>query len=220
MCVNYETISRQISFDWFRTPIESGEDWRTEIYQDYAAPFIIHDDQGKRKGLVGSYGFVPKRKMPPGQRLTTMNARSETVGQLRTYKKAWASSKLCLVPCMCVFEPNWEQAQHVRWAIEMANKAPYAVAGIWKSWEEEDGSQTHSFTQLTVNADDHPVMRRFHKPGDEKRSVVIIPEDQYDDWLGCKDPELARAFLQLYPSDLMNAYAAPRPSQKKQTELF
>jgi putative SOS response-associated peptidase YedK len=63
-------------------------------------------------------------------------------------------------------------------------------------------------------------MRRFHKPGDEKRSVVIIPEDQYDDWLGCKDPELARTFLQLYPADLMNAYAAPRPSQKKQTELF
>lgn len=220
MCVNYLTVSRQICFDWFRTPIEVNDDWREEIYQDYAAPFIVHDNQGNRKGLVGSYGFIPKRHMPLGQRLTTLNARSETVGQLRTYKKAWTTSKLCLVPCTAVFEPNWEQAQHVRWAIEMANKAPYAVAGIWRSWDEEDGSQAHSFTQLTVNADEHPVMRRFHKPGDEKRSVVIIPQDQYDDWLGCKDPQLARAFLQLYPADLMNAYAAPRPSTKKQAELF
>jgi len=220
MCVNYVTISRQISFDWFRTPIEANEDWRDEIYQDYAAPFIVHDDQGNRQGMLGSYGFVPKRRMPPGQRLTTMNARAETVGQLRTYKKAWAESRLCLVPATAVYEPNWEQPQHVRWAIEMADKSPFAVAGIWRSWDEEDGSQTHSFTQLTVNADEHPVMRRFHKPGDEKRSVVIVPEDQYDDWLGCKNPELARTFLKLYPGDLMNAYAAPRSSQKKQTELF
>ncbi len=105
-----------------------------------------------------------------------MNARSETVGQLRTYKKAWATSKLCLVPCMAVFEPNWEQARHVRWAVEMANKAPFAAAGIWKTRDEEDGSHRHSYTRFTVNADEHPVLKRFHKPGDEKRFVAIIPE--------------------------------------------
>ena len=64
MCVNYITVSRQISFDWFRTPIEVNEEWRDEIYKDRLAPFIIHDDQGSRKGLVGSYGFVPQRHRP------------------------------------------------------------------------------------------------------------------------------------------------------------
>lgn len=220
MCVNYITVSRQICFDWFRTPIEMDDDWRDEIYQDYAAPFITHDGHGNRRGMLGSYGFVPKRKMPPGQRLTTMNARAETVGALRTYKKAWATTKLCLVPCLAIYEPNWEQPQHVRWAIEMANKAPFAVAGIWRSWEDDDGPVSHSFTQLTVNADDHELMRRFHKPGDEKRSVVIIRPEEYDDWLACKDPELARTFLQLFPAEEMAAHAAPRPSAKKQSELF
>ncbi|MNH94677.1 hypothetical protein D3C73_473000 [compost metagenome] len=35
----------------------------------------------------------------------------------------------------------------------------------------------------------------MHKPGDEKRSLVIVSPDDYDTWLGCKDPELARTYL-------------------------
>ncbi len=221
MCVNYITVSRQISFDWFRTPMETGEDWREEIYQDYVAPFIVHDRTGARRGMLGNYGFVPKRHLRPGQRMTTMNARSETVGELSNYNEYWTRGQLCLIPAMAVFEPNWEQPQHVRWAIGMADQAPFAVAGIWRSWEEADGSLSHSFTQLTVNADAHPLMRRFHKPDDEKRSVVIVPPEEYDLWLSCRNPELARAFLQLYPADRMAAYPAPKaPPQKKQAELF
>lgn len=30
---------------------------------------------------------------------------------------------------------------------------------------------------VTVNTDTHPVMWRMHKPGDEKRSVVILRPD-------------------------------------------
>ena len=39
---------------------------------------------------------------------------------------------------------------------------------------------------LTINATDHPVMNQFHRPEDEKRMVVILPEDQYDAWLEAK----------------------------------
>lgn len=107
MCVNYVTVSRQLAFDFFRTSMEESDDWRDELYQDYVGPIIVHDEAGNRKGLTGTYGFIPKRHMPPGQRLTTMNARAETVGQLRTYKSAWAKSQLCLIPMVRFFEPNW-----------------------------------------------------------------------------------------------------------------
>jgi len=36
---------------------------------------------------------------------------------------------------------------------------------------------------LTINADGHPVMGRFHRPGDEKRSLVVVPPDAWNDWL-------------------------------------
>jgi len=48
-----------------------------------------------------------------------------------------------------------------------------------------------SFSMLTVNADEHPVMRYFHKPGDEKRTPVIIAPDLHDAWLGAEPAKAA-----------------------------
>lgn len=215
MCVNYETISRQVAFEWFRTPMEMGDDWREELYQDYLGPIIVSGQDGSRRGLLASYGLVPQRRMRPGERFTTMNARSETVGQLRHYKRPWAQSQLCLVPMRSFFEPNWEQEKHVRYRIGMADGTPFAVAGIWNRHEDADGNSSYSFTQLTINADEHALMRRFHKPGDEKRSLVIVRPEEYDDWLNCKDPEQARTYLQLFPAELMRAEPAPRPATSR-----
>lgn len=36
---------------------------------------------------------------------------------------------------------------------------------------------------LTINATEHALMRDFHKPADEKRMVVILPPERYQDWL-------------------------------------
>jgi len=50
------------------------------------------------------------------------------------------------------------------------------------------------FLMLTVNADDHEFMRNFHKPEDEKRMVVILHEDEYDEWIN-ETAEDARHYL-------------------------
>ena len=54
MCVNYVTISRQLSFEYVRTPMEVGDDWREELYRDYTGPIIVHDEAGNRKAIVGA----------------------------------------------------------------------------------------------------------------------------------------------------------------------
>jgi putative SOS response-associated peptidase YedK len=97
----------------------------------------------------------------------------------------------------------------------MADKAPFAVAGLYRSWHDADGSESFSFTQLTINADQHPLMQRFHRPGDEKRSLVIVPRARYDDWLGCANAKQARACLQLYPPESMAAAPEPKPKLAK-----
>jgi putative SOS response-associated peptidase YedK len=58
-------------------------------------------------------------------------------------------------------------------------------------------------------------MRRFHKPGDEKRALVVLPHEDLDSWLACKDVELARSFLRHYPAESMKAWAAPAPPRSK-----
>lgn len=215
MCVNYIPPTAEELIRVFGV-MNISDTWPHESFQDYAAPIIRTGPDGKRVGMIASYGMVPKRHVPPAiKRLTTMNARSETVGQLRSYAPAWKALQLCLVPMQAFFEPNYEAGSHVRWRIGMADESPFAVAGLWRTWKESDGTESHSFTQLTINADQHPLLNRFQTPGDEKRSLVIIAPDAYDDWLSCRDPELARSFLQPYPAQKMDAKAAPKIAKPK-----
>lgn len=149
---------------------------------------------------------VPKSHMPPGVKVfDTMNARAETLGQKRSYRGAWNRLQLALIPCKMFYGPNYEMGKAVRWRIGTASGQPLAIAGLWRSWDEPGGDQTLSFTMLTVKADDHPLMKRFLRPGAEKRSLVIISPADYEDWLTCRNTDEARSFLRLYPAEAMRA---------------
>ena len=209
MCTNYAAARRRI-FEKYYGVAPPEEAWRDEIYQDYPAPLLRRAPDGSRAACIATFGMVPKAKTPPdAKRYTTMNARAETLGERPTYRSAWTKQQLCLVPCEAIYEPNYESGKHVRFRIGLASGEPFAIAGLWRAWPTPDGEDI-SFTMLTVNADAHPMMRRFHKPGDEKRSVVIVRPEDYDDWLACRGTDEARSFLQLFPSESLAAVAAPK----------
>jgi hypothetical protein len=69
---------------------------------------------------------------------------------------------------------------------------------------------------ITVNADQHPLYKRLHKPGEEKRMPVILDPADYGDWLRCPVAEAARFFkpwggvLEGEPSPPPPRVAAPR----------
>lgn len=248
MCVNYITTSKQIFFDWFRTPLEFTEDWRDEVYCDFKAPFIVHGADGSREGRLGTYGFVPQDRRPPKKltatelekydravekanaqgkvrpklpriRMDTMNARAEEVGSKRNYKTYWFEQRLCLVPALGFFEYNYESGKPERWLIELADKTPFAMPGLWRTWTKDDGTEFNTFTHFTLNADDHPLLSRFHEPDVEKRGAAILRPEHWDDWLCSKNPEFARALIELYPRELLQAHPAPKPSKKPQEPL-
>jgi putative SOS response-associated peptidase YedK len=62
---------------------------------------------------------------------------------------------------------------------------------------------------LTVNADEHPVMKQFHKPGDEKRTPVIIAPELHDAWLSADVPQ-ATALMNWQRMPELVACSAPR----------
>lgn len=154
--------------------------------------------------------MVPREKIPPGVKVfDTMNARAETVGEKRSFIGAWKKQHLCLNPTQVFYEPDYELGKAVRWAVGMADGSPFAIAGLWREWEGEGGARL-SFTMLTLNSDHHPLMKRFHKPGSEKRSVIIIRPDDYDDWLGARSIDEARSFLTLPDAVEIAASAHPK----------
>jgi putative SOS response-associated peptidase YedK len=215
MCVNYRPSERNHILEMFGATLHADSTWPAEVWKDYPAPIIRALDDSANEAVLATYGIVPRKHIPEGVKVfDTMNARSETVGEKRSYSKAWRSGQTCLIPMECFFEPNYISGKSERWKIDLTDGKPFAVAGLWRDWKETDGSETHSFTQLTINADSHPFMKQFHKPGDEKRSLVILRPDEYQAWLSCRDPEIARSFLTLYPSELMAGSPSPRPPKK------
>ncbi|WP_050464291.1 SOS response-associated peptidase family protein [Herbaspirillum autotrophicum] len=213
MCVNYKPPTRLEIANFIRSRMDDPAEWPIETWQDYAAPIIRSGEtpDAEPELVVGTFGMIPKRFLPPGKKsITTMNARAETIGQKPAFAKAWRLGQTCLLPAHHFYEQNYESGKAERWAIGMDDGQPFCVAGLWRSWEEPERGVSFAFTQITINADEHPLMRRFHKPGDEKRSLVIVPRSEYADWLSCNNPELARSMLLPFPAARMKAWAAAR----------
>ena len=62
---------------------------------------------------------------------------------------------------------------------------------MWNTWIDKATGEVHeSYTMLTLNADQHPLMNRMHKPDpkrpphmQDKRSVIPIGLADVDAWL-------------------------------------
>jgi putative SOS response-associated peptidase YedK len=156
--------------------------------------------------------MVPRKHIPPGVKVfDTMNARVEGISSKRSFRSAWTKLQLALIPCEHFYEPDYETGKAVRWRIGLASGEPLAIAGLWRSWKEPEGGDALSFTMLTVNADAHPLMSRFHRPASEKRSVVIVPAAEHAAWLASRSTDEAYSFLRLFPADELHAEPYPLP---------
>jgi putative SOS response-associated peptidase YedK len=217
MCVNYKPpLPEQLDMVLgVLVDLIRDRDWAPETWKDYAAPILRSGADGRREVSLASYGMVPRRHIPPGVKVfDTMNARAESIAEKRSFAPAWHRTQLCAVPMTCFYEPNYESGRAERFGIGMRDEAMFFVAGLWREWREADNQVASSFTQITINADEHPLMRRFHKPGDEKRALVVLPPSDVDAWLQCRNPELARSFLRHYPAEAMKAWPAPNTVRK------
>lgn len=218
MCANYlpsrgERLQKQFSV------AAPSHGTGKEAFPGYLAPIVrlAEDGSGERECVAACFGLVPAWADMKLAR-HTYNARTETVGEKPSFRTAFRKRQFCIVPAEVFFEPNYESGKAVRWEIGGAAGEDLGIAGLW-DWRPHGGPDDQplvSFSMLTINADHHPLMQRFHKPGDEKRMVVILDPGQYGDWLQA-DPETARRFFCAYPAEKLHAAPAPRLALRKAT---
>jgi putative SOS response-associated peptidase YedK len=216
MCSNYRAVTEVERlakyFGIAPDDVPPAPEFPKDTWPTTPAPFIRLSAEGKRIVEAGHFGLLPHFAKEVTYGRKTYNSRSETVATLPSFKTAWKRGQRCIVPVEKIYEPCYEIGKPIRWAIESATATPMGIAGIWTEHpflKMPDGSPALSFAMLTVNADGHPVFQRMHAPDDEKRMVVILDTDQYDDWLTCR-VEDATTFFRQYLGEL-NAYAAPLP---------
>ena len=108
------------------------------------------------------------------------------------------------------YEPNWETGNAVKWRIKRSDSLPIGVASIWERFIDIDtGEIIFSFSMLTINADNHPVMKHFHKLDEEKRSIVVLSDSNYIPWLNANHTE-ANTLIKLAPSGFLISEAVTK----------
>lgn len=70
---------------------------------------------------------------------------------------------------------------------------------------------------LTMNATDDILLRDYHRPEDEKRTIVTLLESDYSAWLNAPASE-GMDFIRHYPTDKM--VAAPMALKVKAPTLL
>lgn len=218
MCTNYTpaTPSHLLSMLELTGTVLPAASWPAETFPGYLAPIIVSGPGDAPVCELASYGLVP-RWCKDAQQATTLarrtyNARSETVANKPSYRAPWRARQYALAPMLNYFEPCWETGRAVRWRLHRPDDTPFAVAGLHEHWTDRGtGEIVHSFSLLTVNADAHPVLRRMHRPGDEKRQLVVVPPEAFGQWLDAS-PDQALAYLRDSGDDGLTGEPAPRPT--------
>lgn len=205
MCSHYESVNdRETLKSHFKIgTIPDGI--KQNLWPGYLGAFIRNSEAGAdREMLLGSFGLIPHWANDTRIVRSTYNARSETVAEKPSYRDAWRLGRRCIIPAAAIYEPDWRNGKAVPTRIARADGKPMGIAGLWTGWKAPSGDILRSYTMLTINADTHPLMQLFHKPTDEKRMVVILPDEQYDNWLHA-GPDDCREFLREYPAELLRA---------------
>lgn len=164
-----------------------------ESYPSFLAPIVVKSHQSGRVACgLARFGLIPPWAKDRTIARHTYNARSETVADKPSFRHAWRQRQYGLVVVDHFYEPRYESGKAVRWKIELASGDPFGIACLWERWTDPaSGELVVSFAMLTVNADEHPVMKQFHKPQDEKRTPVIIAPQRHDAWLSADVPQAA-----------------------------
>lgn len=210
MCTNFTPTKCAV---WVKTEfkVELPTGYPDESYPGFVAPVVVKSHQTGRVACgLARFGLIPSWSKDDKISRHTYNARSETAAEKPSYRTAWSHRQYGLVLVDDFYEPNYESGKAVRWKIGLASGDPFGIACIWDRWTDpQSGELVVSFSMLTVNADEHPVMRKFHKPGDEKRTPVIIAPEFHDAWLSA-DPAHAAELMTWAHMPELTAAPAPR----------
>jgi putative SOS response-associated peptidase YedK len=147
---------------------------------------VVREVESRRELRIMRWGLVPSwsREGPSGAPL--INARAETVAEKPSFRQAFRSRR-CLLPADGFIEWATINRRKMPFLFQRDDGAPFAFAGLWEQWRQEDGQTLLSCAIVTTTANE--VVRSVHD-----RMPVILDPEQYETWLRQGGTEMLRPY--------------------------
>lgn len=158
------------------------------------AAWVVREENDVRTIEPLKWGLLPAGSAKPaGRPGGWINARSETVESLSTFRSAFRARR-CIVPASGFYEWAVRSGGKEPYFFKRRDKAPLAFAGIWEPGADR---APDSFAILTTNANAR--MAKYHD-----RMPVILEKENFGRWLSGKSkPEMAKSLLHPAPDDIL-----------------
>ena len=153
---------------------------------------------GERRFDEMSWQLIPEYEPDFKTRLSTINARSETVFGSPLFGPLILRQR-CIVPLSGFYEWKREESAKRPFKIYRSDGEIMSVAGIWNTWHAGKPDARHSFSILTTSANE--MMHRIHD-----RMPLVLDRFGVEEWI---DPEVhERGALRMLMKPCPNSWLA------------
>ncbi len=154
---------------------------RYNIAPTQFVPVVRCNDAGVRRLAMLYWGLIPfwAKEKSIGARM--INARSETVAEKPAFRAAYRKRR-CLILADGYYEWRALAGGKQPYLLRAVDREPFAMAGIWESWVEQEGvDPLESCSILTTAATGAAATVHDRMP-------VILRRDAYALWLDARTP--------------------------------
>lgn len=187
--------------------------YEEEIFPSFQTPLLFKSNQGIEWRLV-NFGLIPKWAEDKEVAKHTYNARNETVMEKPSFSEAFAKCQFGVIPVSEFYESKYINGKPQRWAVRRKDGQAFYIAALYEITRLKNGEVVRSATMLSMDAHHHEMMKDFHEPRTDKRSIVVIPQQRLEEWLSLKQPNIM-SFIEGFPVEEFECYYCPKQRHNK-----
>jgi putative SOS response-associated peptidase YedK len=154
----------------------------------------------KREAVMLRWGLVPHWEKDSATAQKPINARSETVDELKTFREAFLERR-CIVAATGWYEWTPGKLKRQPHCIRPAHGLPLGFAGLYETWDSGVGVVIETF--LVITCEPNEKMAKLH----HRMGCILDPAD-YDAWLdpANRDVPALKAMLRPSPNEWLDHF--------------
>ncbi len=204
MCGRFAFFSpREAVQEYFGIEVPFALEPRYNVAPSQEVAVIRQQADTQPEAAMLKWGLVPfwAKDAVIGNRM--INARAETVAQKPAFRQAFKRRR-CVILADGFYEWHTEDGRKTPYFISLKTDHPFAMAGLWESWQTDDRPPLETCTIITTMASQS--IGKLHD-----RMPVILDLPTTLDWIQAeREPEALIAMLKSYNDEEIQVWPVNR----------